>query len=214
MNTIIRYGSLLMLGLVALFPMQAKADTTSPSDVEINFLDLYVSQKADCSSPIHVVHNTSTATQHFVAEPTLGAGSVPKGSYPCVIVGINSELTLTVGNSTTASNPPECLKGAIIHNQICRNGQSYQNPATNQLTACQTGTPTEVYAYFSTSGNASNGMSGNGGFVPTGALPLSSALVVTGNHNLQFVVDFDNTMSDDGTGMSSCNTQAPVMSAR
>jgi hypothetical protein len=214
MNTIIRYGSLVMLGLLALLPMQAKADTTSPSDVEINFLDLYVSKSADCSSPIHVVHNTSTATQNFVADPKLGTGSVPKGTYPCVIVGINSELTLTVGNSTTASSPPECAKGAIINNQICRNGQYFQNPATpNQLTACSTGSPTEVFAYFSTSGNASNGMSGNGGFVPTGALPLTSALVVTGNHNLQFVVDFDNTMTDDGMG-GSCNTQAPVMSAR
>jgi hypothetical protein len=212
MNTISRFGSVLMLGMAALLPMRAMAtDFVSPSDVEINFLDLYLSEKADCSNPIHVVHNTSTSTQNFIANPTLGVGSIPKGTYPCAIVGINSNITLTPAASTTSSVPPACQIGVPVTNQICRTGGHTVDPATGATINCVTGTATEVFGYFSTSGVSSGG--GSRGLSPDVPLPLSSALVVSGDHTLQFVVDFDNTMEDFG-GSSSCNTQAPTMSAR
>jgi len=212
MNNIIRYGSLLMLGMAAFLPTRAMAtDSVSPSDVEINFQDLYLSKNTDCSNPQHVLHNSSNATQNFINSPTLGAGSVPKGTYPCAIVGIYSQITMTPAASTTSSTPPACVKGVSVTNQICRSGGSSVDPATGATITCVTGTPTEVFGYFSTTGVASNG--GGSGLSPTSPLPLSSALVVTGNHTLHFVVDFDNTMQDFGGG-SSCNTQAPTMSAR
>ena len=165
MNTFIRYGSMMMLGLAALLPMRVMADTVSPSDVEINFLDLYLSEKADCSNPIHVVHNTSTATQNFIASPTLGAGSVPKGTYPCAIVGIISSMTTTPATTTLLSGA--CQKGVPIANQICRSGSATVNPGTGATINCVTGTPTEVFGYFSTSGSAGNGGGAGGGLTPS-----------------------------------------------
>ena len=212
MKTFIRYGSLLiLLGMAAFVPAKAMAtDTVSPSDVEINFQDLYVSTNTNCSNPKHVLHNSSSATQNFIKSPTLGSGSVPKGTYPCAIVGINSIITLTPATNSTSSTPPECKTTQSITNQICRNGDSSVNPATGATITCVTGTPTEVFGYFSTTGVNNNS---GGGLSPSSPLLLSSPLVVTGNHTLKFVVDFDNTMTDDGSG-GSCNTQAPTMSAR
>jgi hypothetical protein len=122
-------------------------------------------------------------------------------------------ITLTAAASTTSSIPPACVKGQSVTNQICRNGDSSVNPATGATINCITGTPTEVFGYFSTTGSSGNGGGGGGGLSPNLPLPLSSPLIVTGNHTLKFVVDFDNTMEDFGVG-GSCNTQAPTMSAR
>lgn len=208
MKTLLQYGRFLIFGFVLLTPKKAMASTASPSDVEINFQDLYVSSSTDCSSPRHVLHNASTATQNFVASPTLGSGSVPHGTYPCAIVGINSMITETPATSTTY-----CVAGtALPAQQICRNGQTSIDPGTGATITCVTGTAAEVFAYFSTTGsNGGGGGGGNNGFTPTSALSLSSPLVVTHDHTLQFVVDFDNTISDKFGG---CNTDAPTMSAR
>ena len=118
MNAIIRYGSILMLGMAAFLPARAMAsDTVSPSDVEINFQDLYVLTSPNCSNPKHVLHNSSTATQNFIQSPTLGSGSVPKGTYPCAIVGINSIITLTPATNSTSSSPSECKTTQAITNR-------------------------------------------------------------------------------------------------
>jgi len=118
---------------------------------------------------------------------------------------------MTTTPATTSLTSGACVKGVAIANQICRNGDSTVNPATGATINCVTGSPTEVFGYFSTSGANNNS---GGGLTPASPLLLNSALVVTGNHTLQFVVDFDNTMTDSGGGAGSCNTQAPTMSAR
>ncbi len=163
-----------------------------------------------CGGSISVQLNSSPVWEDLVQNPTLIVGSVPPGTYKCVMINMGSLLW-----ATPAANDGACVLGSSTSYETCRGG-TYTNPNGTTAT-CPSGNVYSTaqyypWVYFSTSGNS--GATGSIAQNPPGLL-LASPLVVTGNqtHTFTFNVQLSGIGNTSGpSGGAYCDFGSPSLS--
>jgi hypothetical protein len=105
-------------------PFGSPPDTTllhgDPASLTIGMYGLWISTHDDCSSPMLVDDNGTTAVDKDLAvNPVLFTGNPPDGSYRCVMIKMSDVLRM-VPDSSFGS----CVAGTEYSGDIYREGQS------------------------------------------------------------------------------------------
>ena len=190
-----------------------------PSSLLVNVYAMAVSASTDCSNPIQVFKNDSATEVDFLANPTLGQGTVPDGTYKCVMITMSDNLKF----KPSAASGTQCVTDTTYTIDVCRSDQgsgstydSLDGTTFGSATACSgtdaTPTSDKVTLYLTTT----SPVSGDEAFhKPTSAtdtthgLNLASAWVVSGTSSGKFVVDGRGQVQDIG---SKCEMGAPAFS--
>jgi hypothetical protein len=172
-----------------------------------------VSTSADCSAPI-VVFSSGTATEIDMAtSPTLGTGTVPDGTYQCVMITMSDAVKITPRTTEGA-----CVAGTESSGGVCQDVES-----TNLLSGTTFGTATscsagedKVTLYLHTGTTRTKG--GGLAFLkptstadPDHGLALAAPWVVSGTSVGTFVADFTGTIMPGG---GECGVNPPVFGFR
>ena len=199
--------------------ISAFAAFTDAASAKITIYDIAVSTSATCSNPTVIMSFAGGREVDFVQNPDLGGGSIPDGTYPCVILHMSDVIKFVP--ATTTGN---CTAGQEYTRDICRTGSNY-TPITvsgktgtlGSTTGCSgaVSSPSEdkVSLFLST---GSSGTGSTAFLQPTTAgssngLSISGPLVVSGTASGTFVVDMHNKI--DG-GQSPCDMGPATFSFR
>lgn len=187
-------------GLLALFAgPKTAAETTSPSSVLMKIYGVAVSTSQNCTNPT-VIFNSDTATvTDFVKKPDIGGGAPGDGTYPCVIIKMSDFIRFKPKTSIAY-----CNANSTYTLDVCQTGTtstSWDGVSTNCQGSLTSGQESVVYLYLSR-----NGATGNAGFTPETALPMSGDFVVQGKAFAKFVANFTNKVSNDN---GECDCQPP-----
>src|SRR5437763_11524011 len=68
---------------------------TSPASVMAKVFEVRVSVNSDCSSLIPIFRDDHPAAMDFIANPTLGSGTIPRGTYHCIAIHVGDVLSVT-----------------------------------------------------------------------------------------------------------------------
>ena len=189
----------------------------SPSSVQVTVYAVAVSQYQDCSNPTIVGNYPEGQIFDFKQNPAIFNGTVPQGTYPCVILQMSDVITFIPAESDGVS----CVSGTTYSASVCRPSNSGQyTPMTISLNNAITyGTTTActgndvVTTFISTLSTGVDGLAflqpdedniGNG-------LTLGSPFIVSGTSAGTFVVDFDNQIASNG---GNCTLNRPSMTFR
>jgi hypothetical protein len=170
------------------------ANVGDPSYVGLKVYEMRVSANSDCSNSIRVFSNASPSYQDFTQTPDVGAGAVPNGTYPCVMLKMSDQLNVTPGFNSDGGN---CLTTSPFTLDIAR-GDPTQDPVTGTQTATAVGEDI-VWLYLSTTGGDADAP-----WIPSNALRLVSPFVVTAERTGTFVTNFAGQVVDNGS-MCDCN---------
>jgi hypothetical protein len=183
-----------------------------PSSVKLKVYAVAVSTSADCSNPL-VVFSSDVPTETDMAQnPTLGTGTVPDGTYQCVMITISDQVKATPKTTEGA-----CIAGAEFSGGVCQDNES-----TNLLggttfgpeTTCTAGED-KVTLYLTTGTTRTKG--GGALLKPTSTadpdhgLALAQPWVVSGTSTGTFVVDFTGKV---GPGGGECGVDPPLFGFR
>lgn len=179
-------------------------DGVDPGYVKVKAYEFRVSKNADCSNGIVVYKNDSPTYQDLTHNPTLGSGTIPDGTYNCVMVRMSDTLHFT---AATQDSLHTCTPGDDSTTDVGHDGVSIAPDGTSQNLGAR-GTENIVWLYVRT--NAPTGQDVNS-FAPTGGISLTSPLVVNGDTAHTMVFDFSGRVGDDH-GVCSCD--APTLGFR
>src|SRR5436305_10349522 len=85
------------------------------SSVKLKVYGVAVSTSADCSNPI-VVFSSDVPTELDLAQnPTLGTGTVPDGTYQCVMITFSDQVKATPKTTEGA-----CIAGMEFSGGVCQ----------------------------------------------------------------------------------------------
>jgi hypothetical protein len=114
----------------AYMPPDSGLPTGDPASMTIGLYALYISPNADCSSPVLVSDNGTTAVQKdFVQTPVLFTGSPAAGTYKCVMLKMSDVLHM---KPATSFGP--CVTGTEYAGDIYRDGETdWKDPQLNQV---------------------------------------------------------------------------------
>jgi len=194
----------------ALLATQAMA--LDASSLKLQVYSVMLSTSPSCTSPVTVFSSTAPTEVDFLANPTLGSGNPPDGTYNCVIIKMSDLIKFTPSSSSGS-----CTAGTQYVADVCRtdnNGMTQAPDAPGAPTACTGTDPAPladvVYLYLTT--NATAGVGGNTFMQPIGAnspngLNLTAPLVIAGTASSKFVVNA--TGKVDGS-FSTCGMNPPV----
>jgi hypothetical protein len=199
--------------------LTAKADAHgNPSSILIKVFEIRLSKNSDCSNSVSIFKTASPAAADFAANPNLGSGVLPMGTYHCMAIHLSDIITVT----PATSEGTVCTAGTPFTTDIFNTpaqGDISVDPVTGALINGR-GDPVapliedDPWVYFS---DATGASSSNNCYRPTvvsaGQGPcLLSALPVTGNQTRTIVYDFDGVVGDYGNGH--CQLGPPVISIR
>jgi hypothetical protein len=184
---------------------------STPTVAKITVYQFAVSASADCSSPISVFNEAAGKEVNMEDGPTIGSGELADGSYPCVILEMDDQITFT-----PATTDGSCQEGVEQAINVCRQFNP-ESTITSTLIDGTTVTCTDnkekVAVYIST-----NSVSSNQNMDPfnapasassTSGITLENALEVAGTTSGTFKMDTTNKV--DGSN-SECDLQPPVFS--
>ena len=175
----------------------------SPTMLSMSFYKVWLSANADCSSPVLVADNGSSADAQDVTQgPTLFTGSPAAGTYQCVILQMTDTMSFKVDATAAAISGTNCSStSATYQMDIYRTGESGWYNEDTGTTMSGSGTAASpgaqsVTIYVSTDITAIT----RGSVNPR--LPLASPLVITEGTTTQtaFVADFNNGVATYSAG--------------
>jgi len=184
-----------------------------PSSVKLKVYGVAVSASADCADPV-VIFSSDTPTEiDMAAGPTLGTGTVPDGTYQCVMITMSDLVKIT-----PATSEGDCMAGTESATGVCQDVET-----TNLLTGTTFGSPTsctsgedKVTLYLHTGTTRTKG--GGVAFLkPTSTadadhgLALAAPWVVSGTSVGTFVVDFTGKIMSGG---GECGVDPPLFGFR
>lgn len=184
------------------------ANVGDASEVNIKIFKVWVSPNTDCSEATLVVSNDAPTAQNMIDNPTLGHGSVPNGTYPCVVLKMSDLIT---GKPSYTSDSAHCTPSTNISIDVFRSDNSDPSTCPDGTSITGTGTNSsgaedDPCLYMSTAGSDSNE-----GWRPSSPFPLNGAFVVNGDLTGTFVADFRGKIEDAG---GECGIQPPVFGFR
>jgi hypothetical protein len=192
MNTFSRKKLLFLIPGLALaglgFVTPRAEAVANPSSVKVKIYEMRVSKAANCSNSITIFSNPSGTTQDMVSNPTLGAGAIPNGTYQCIMVKIDNQITYIPATTDGA-----CIQGNSFIRNIFRSGSTSIDPNGNTIqgVGSSSSDPAETafWAYFAIGGAPSS--NGNSCATPASPCTLTNAVVVSGDKTGTLVTDFD-----------------------
>ena len=179
-------------------------DGVDPGYVKVKVYEFRVAKNADCSNGIEVYRTASPAYEDLTHNPTLGSGTIPDGTYNCVMMRMSDNLrfTASVQDSLHTCTPGVDSTTDVGHDDTAVDPDGTQHPLG------PAGTENIVWLYIRT--NAPTGQNTNA-FAPTGGIPLTSPLVVSGDTAHTMVFDFSGRIGDDH---GACSCDAPTLGFR
>lgn len=184
---------------------------STPTIAKINVYKFAVSASADCSDPITVFNEAEGLSVNMEEGPTIGSGELADGTYPCVILEMDDEITFTPSETDGS-----CASGVEQKINVCRQF-SETTTITSKLIDGTTVTCTDaaekIAVYIST--NSSSTTEPMDPFNPpaaadsTSGIKLGSALVVSGTTSGTFKMD--TTGKVDGSN-TECDMGPPAFS--
>jgi hypothetical protein len=205
---------LLALSLL-LSPAFVYADVVNgdnPSYVKVKVYEVRVFTDANCSgSGITIFQTNSPSLTDMANNPTLGSGAIPNGTYRCIGMKMSDNIHYAL-----ASNSPHnaCVASTDYISDVAHDDTAIAPDGSTQVLGPR-GTEDTVWLYIREGGSNTNGSSQHS-WQPTGGIPLTSPLVVSGDQSRTMVFDFDGKVGDedDGLGGWQCGCDAPTMSFR
>ena len=190
-----------LLVAIALAATALAADSgIDPSAESGTFYEFWVSTSVQCTNPVQVFKNAAPTAQDVLTSPTLGSGPIDDGTYPCVILVLSDTFNAT---PKSGSDSGHCVAGTPFSYQICSSGQTSLLPDGTTV-SCTDGED-KIAVYFSTASVAG----ANGPMDPfhppstasaaVEGVPLSSALVVSGDSVGTFYNDATGSIFDTGS---------------
>ena len=101
--------------LTALSFSSLLAYALDPSQMIVKVYAVAVSASADCSNPAVLFYSGIPTQVDFLKNPNLGGGSVPDGTYPCVIISMSDNIQFS---SSTSSG--SCAAGTLNTLDLCQ----------------------------------------------------------------------------------------------
>lgn len=221
--------NILSIVSIALFSTGAVANVGA-SSVKVKVYGVAVSENADCTNGKVLTEDQSGTVYDFAQSPRLVSGHLDPGTYNCVMLYINTNMTFTpdatAGNCSTSSpfdydvhiddggSEVTFTTAQPVSGILTFTGVS-QNVNTDRYSSVEDNTRHQVL-FISTQSAGT----GNNAFMrpdtngSTNGLTLGSPLVVpaSGSVNGTFVIDFQNTLGDDGAHCGSIS--APTFTFR
>ncbi|MGZ5817838.1 MAG: hypothetical protein ACXWJD_03735 [Burkholderiaceae bacterium] len=193
--------------------LSSSAMALDASSLKLKVYAVMASTSALCTSPVTIFSSATPTEVDFLTTPTLGSGSLPDGTYNCIIIQMSDNIKF---KPTTTSG--SCSSLTEYTNDVCRsdNGGTTRAPdAGGAATACNgtdpgTPVPDVVYLYLTT--NALAGTGGQTFLQPVNAnsangLHLTAPLVISGSAQSKFVVNAAGAV--DGT-QATCGMNPPT----
>lgn len=183
----------------------------TPVSLKLKVFKMAVSTSGLCTNLVTVIDNGASPTEvDFTQDPSLGAGSLADGTYPCIVIEFMDGVKFTPPNSASGA----CLASVEETLDVCRT-QDYDSDGNTTdpgetgtsllidgtTTTCGApGTSDRVAMYISTfavggGSDAFNAPTSNGD--TTKGLNLASALTVSGTAAGKFVVNPAGKVCDD-----------------
>lgn len=132
-----KYAIALILTSISLNTLAA----TSASSLKIKIYQVSVSAATDCSSPITILTSVAGTETDFMADPVIGSGTVPDGTYPCLMITMDDVIKY----KPVADALPGCTSGTEYTADLCRDltssGVGEEHYATTDLLEGTTFTP-------------------------------------------------------------------------
>lgn len=170
------------------------ADSAGPRSMPIVMYALYVSQQADCSSPVLVKdYGSAGEVKDFAAHPILFQAEPEAGTYPCMIFRMSDVLTMTPDRTFGPCDSTQTYVGDIY-----RDGESdWIDQDGNQIVGHGTddaagAVDDHVAIFFTTDSTAAlaRGVSSHQ------LVPLGTPLVAPGRSTLYW--DMSGAVQDEG----------------
>ncbi len=209
-----------LLGMFGCLCSSSAFAASSPAYAYMKVYAAAVSTSEFCTNPVVLFDSASPREVNMFESPTLGGGSIPDGTYRCMIMKISD----TIRFKPAVNDGTACLSSTEYNLDICRSGTTGQNPITGASISCSGATINAVgsdtiYVFLSTTSTNTSG-TGTNPFTPptssssgTQGMNLASPFVVSGSSSGQFVMNLTNKV--DGTGSApSCDLLPPVFSFR
>jgi hypothetical protein len=176
-----------------------------PSYVKVKVYEIRLFQDANCSGGgLSIYSNAAPSYQDMANSPTLGSGAIPNGTYQCLAMKMSDQIHVS---PVSATGP--CAVGSDYVQDVAHDDTAIDPDGTQHVLGAP-GTEDIVWLYVRIGGNNSN--NGNQhSWQPTGGIPLTSPLVVSGNQSRTMVFDFSNRIGNDG---GQCSIDAPTLSFR
>lgn len=196
---------------VALLASNAMA--LDASSIKLQVYAVMLSTSPLCTSPVTVFSSVAPTELDFLAQPKLGSGNPPDGTYHCVVIKMSDLIKFTpTGTEGT------CTAGQQYTADVCRtdNGGTTQAPDAAGAPAVCNGTDAApvsdaVHLYLTTNANAGTG--GQTFLQPTSTgstngLNLTAPLVIAGTARSKFIVNATGKVS--GGDPNGCGLDPPI----
>jgi len=206
---------LALLISLSILPVWAADLSLNPSSLKLKIYAMYVSTNVLCTNPTLVLTVSNPTYTDILSSPNFGAGTLADGTYPCVMFLMSSVIKYTTATTSTSNH---CVGGTEYTGDVCQTGDS-STLADGSTTTCTTNTADQVLLYLTTAVTATNNTHT---FKPpttvgdtSNALPLTSALVVSGTSSGKFIVNGTGKICDNadvgcsGGGGTSCEMLPP-----
>jgi hypothetical protein len=179
--------------------------TTSPSSLIVKVFEMRVSKNSDCTAAITVFKTASPTAVDLISQPVLGSGSIPDGTYHCLMFHVDDLVTL-VPMATTGV----CTGGVPVTLDMFSDPVNDVSISPDGMVIHATpGGEDDPWVYFSDSNQA---LAVNNCFEPntsgcacSGPCPLTP-LTISSDQTHNLVLDLVNRV--DGSG-SSCTLLLP-----
>ncbi|MGZ3687699.1 MAG: hypothetical protein ACXVBW_05335 [Bdellovibrionota bacterium] len=206
MNRILTSSALLLLVAASSW---AGVDTSS---TKLKIYKFAVSASALCTNPVTVFSSTAGTSTDILQAPTIGTGTLAKGTYSCVIIEA-SKLISFVPAANTGTN---CVSGTTYSINICSDGTTSKLVDGTSVSCSGGATNDQKVAFYLTT--QSTDTIGTHAFSPptlstdtSSGIKLSSALTISADASGTFVVDGRGAVRDTG---SVCDFGPPLFSFR
>lgn len=150
---------------------------TSPSSLKLKVYQIAVALSDDCSSPIVLFTSTTGQEQNFLANPSLGRGSLDDGTYNCIMITMDDVIKFT----PLVNDGATCTGGTEYSIDLCRTTATSNGEVVWSTTDLLEGTTTT-----STECAGTSQVVGAGGVANKVTLYLRTNAVLQSNGNSQY----------------------------
>jgi hypothetical protein len=181
----------------------------TPTYVNMKIYEMRVSTSADCSNGRVVFKNDNAGYENMMANPTLGSGQIPNGTYECIMIHYSDQLrfapSANQGSHGVCIQDQESLMDGSAPDAV--DGWDEPDGTHHDNTAGED----RPWVYFF---SGSTGSGDGAGLKGTG-LPLTSPLVINGSASKTFAWDFTDAVGEQNVlGSWECHLLAASISFR
>lgn len=206
-----------IIGLMALLTLSlnAFAVAVDATSLKMKTYQIAVALDTDCTAPKVIFQSTAGEIKDFLANPTLGSGSLADGTYNCVMITMDDMVTYT---SASGSGDTVCVAGTEYSVDICRSPETTDLLTGTTFTA-QTcagtsqwvGVANKVTLYLTTAADGSGGNFKKGGI---NGIALASPFIVSGAETGIFYLDVGQLAAAVDNGFTGCEMTTPTFGFR